>query len=58
MLMDFLIKGGFLFYLASNYDNMTLNLQFFVELFYNIFVMSIIFSIFGGVIIDKFSQLR
>lgn len=57
MLVDQSLKAGsgFLANNASDYVNMTLNVQVLSEIIYIIFAQKVIFEIFAGTIIDKFS---
>lgn len=41
-----------------DYTNMTFNGQVFYEILYILFNLKVIFEIFSGIIIDKFSELR
>jgi hypothetical protein len=60
MLLDQSLKAGsgFLSGNTSDYVNMTLNAQVLSEIVYIIFAQKVIFEIFAGTIIDKFSELR
>jgi hypothetical protein len=42
----------------NDYTNMVLNPQVLYEIFYILISLKVIFEIFSGTIIDKFSELR
>ncbi len=60
MINDFNLKAGqgFLGVVSSDYSNMVLTPQVLYEIFYILISLKVIFEIFSGTIIDKFSELR
>lgn len=60
MVFDQSLKGdsGFLGYVARDDTYMVFTVKLFSEIFYILFVKKVIFEIFSGTIIDKFSELR
>lgn len=58
LLMDQVIKGGFVTLLPSNYINKAIDLQFFFEISYNLLVPSVLIEIFRGINFDKMSYFR
>jgi hypothetical protein len=58
LLMDQLIKGGFVTLLPNNYINNTITLQFFMEYSYNLLVPGVMIEIIRGLNIDRMSYLR
>lgn len=54
------LKGGqgMIGNVQMDYTNMTFNGQVFYEILYILFNLKVIFEIFSGIIIDKFSELR
>jgi hypothetical protein len=58
LLIDQVIKGGFVTLLPTNYINKTISLQFFFEISYNILVSGVMIEIFRGINFDKMSYFR
>lgn len=58
LLMDQILKGGFVTWLPSNYINNSVDGQFFMEYAYNILIPGILMSIYRGLLIDKITFLR
>jgi len=60
MVFDQSLKGdsGFLGNAETDYTYNVFTMKFLCEIFYILFVKKVIFEIFSGTIIDKFSELR
>lgn len=60
LVFDQSLKGdsGFLGYVNRDDTYVVFTMKYFCEIFYILFVKKVIFEIFSGTIIDKFSELR